>query len=114
MRKTMKVAALIDEANRTLRESTHESNDCRIGIITFLEHILHATGSYNGFGYLTEKEVPAGTNPGINYDWSTRLPKEPYEERFKNCDDSRRRYYKPNYATQRRPKSKGLESPLVW
>lgn len=92
-RKTVKVVELVKEANLMLRNSTCEP-EVRQGVINFLEHFLHETGSYKGVAYLTEKEVPEGQKPGIRmgYDERKRMVMLPYEERFLDVDSTRVQY----------------------
>jgi hypothetical protein len=85
-RKTFEVKAFIQKVNEELREGTC-SPEQREGIIYAAETVLHSTGNYNGFRYLTAREVPAGQLAGIN---STDLP---YEEMFLNTDRTRVHYY---------------------
>lgn len=63
-RLTVKVSEMVKNVNRMLRESTCDAK-VREGMIAVLESTLHATGQYNGFGYLTQEEVPPGENAGI-------------------------------------------------
>lgn len=63
-RKTVAVARAITVANNMLRQSTTAPAGRR-GVIVLLETLLHETGNYRGFGYLTANEVPAGHVPGI-------------------------------------------------
>jgi len=87
-RKTVNVADLIVDVNYTLSQSTC-SPDVRQGAINVLEYVLHATGNYRGFRYLTAKEVPADQLPGINYG----VDDADYEARFANTDKTRVQYF---------------------
>jgi hypothetical protein len=85
MRKTVEVAyllALVNWMNRTGRQM----REIRIGSNSLLESALHASGLYNGFTYLYQRDVPSGEQPGIIFDES------PARE-HKYPDDSRRSYY---------------------
>jgi hypothetical protein len=64
MRRTVKVTRLIEIVNRHNRDSKGDPG-IRRGANTLLETVLHESGVYAGFGYLTEQEVPAGELPGI-------------------------------------------------
>lgn len=63
-RKTVNVVEMIEWTNRRNRESTC-SAEIRKGWNTALEEILHLTGNYAGFGYLTVDQVPPGQLPGV-------------------------------------------------
>lgn len=91
MRKTVKIAELIEETNKTLRTSTF-SLEQRAALCTFVETILFNSDCYDGFGYLGPNEVPQGCKPGINLD-DDGLPSNSYSERFKDTDQYRRFYY---------------------
>ena len=86
-RKTFNVAGFKELVNNTLATTGEGEMHYRYGIIDALEHVLHETGNYKGFRYLSKDEVPHG-RPGIN------LPVENHtmEERF-NDTDLTRRYY---------------------
>ena len=81
-RKTFPVAELLAQTNHFLRASVC-SAETRLGAIRTLEIVLHATGNYQGYGYLVAKDVPAGCLPGINHN---------EKDRFFCTDDSRRCY----------------------
>lgn len=49
-RKTVSVRDLVIHANGKLKLKDL-SNDEKHGIICFIDHILHQTGNYSGFGY---------------------------------------------------------------
>ena len=85
-RKTFEVKTFIQTVNEQLRESICSPEE-REGIIRIAESVLHSTGNYSGFRYLTAREVPAGQLAGIN---STDLP---YEEMFLNTDRTRVHYF---------------------
>lgn len=65
-RKTVKVADLIAKVNHLNRVSTC-SPETRQGWNTLLGGMLHSIGRYAGFSYLTDKDVPAGEEPGIRF-----------------------------------------------
>jgi hypothetical protein len=96
-RQTKRIAILnmIENVNRKNRESTC-SADVRQGWNALLEDMLHATGNYSGFGYYSNDELPASMAPGVRYetnDDGVRLPAADMNERFRDCDDTRRFYY---------------------
>jgi hypothetical protein len=86
-RKTIKVDDIRKQVNEALagyeRSSYSDEYDNTIGgQIVLLESILHSTGNYSGFRYLSKQEVPDGQKPGINDDYT-----------FDNTDPLRRHYY---------------------
>lgn len=93
MKKTISVQAIKDDINKALKNSDYLTPDYRQGLISCVENVLHSTGNYNGFRYLTEDEVPKGEQPGINYDIMTDLPFEDIGMRFSNTDETRRYYF---------------------
>lgn len=62
----------------------------RLGLIDALESVLHSTGNYKGYRYLTSNELADGELPGIQY---LNGQPAPYPERFENTDDTRRSYF---------------------
>jgi len=90
-RKTFEVEAVLDHVNNMLK-TNYWSKETRIGMFLVLENILHNTGNYNGFRYLSNLEVGDGMLPGVRFDEETRLILT-YPERFENTDDTRREYY---------------------
>lgn len=66
-RKTFDVKNLIAIVNERNKNSIC-SPDVRQGWNDLLDSILHATGNYNGFGYLQETSVPKGQKPGMAKD----------------------------------------------
>ena len=91
----MKTKKIIEIVNLRNKKSTC-CPEVRQGWNSLLEEILHANGDYKGFGYYTNFDLPVALNPGIRYvaDKSgLRSPCDNRQERFKNCDDTRRHYY---------------------
>lgn len=88
MRRTFEVKEIVNTANEVLKLSTH-GPDYRHGVIDMVEHILHATGTYNGFCYLLQKDVPAGHMPGQSF---IRNERDQLEASFENTDSTRRHY----------------------
>lgn len=88
-RKTFDVAELLYIVNRRNRYSTCDAGQ-RDGWNSLLEDVLHKTGNYEGFNYLHSHEVFAGQRPGIR---GPVTVEQSMEERFRDCDDSRRIYY---------------------
>ncbi len=84
-RKTINVDQLRVKINEMLAGSSC-SPDIRRGMINTLEFVLHETGNYQGFRYLSQEQVPEGQLPGVRYDGHEILP---YPERFANTDDTR-------------------------
>jgi hypothetical protein len=91
-RKTIKVTDLLDKVNDILATTTC-NQDIRQGAINLLEHVLHETGNYRGFRYLDADEVPNGEKPGIILDPDSICPHADYQERFKNTDYTRIKYF---------------------
>lgn len=92
MRKTIPVEDVIEMVNNFLASNPDEPlsekrKARREGASLVLEYILHATGNYEGFRYLSN--LQGYVVPGVFYDKDGPLP---YPERFENTDDSRRQY----------------------
>lgn len=91
-RKTVSVRAVVEQANKLLalpdtHGTTHDLNaDFRKGVISMVERVLHDTGNYRGFHYLSSElttadqpHVPHTTYLRIGYDATRRsyiLPAE--------------------------------------
>ena len=93
-RKTFDVEALKTEVNRRNQESTCNA-DKRAGWNSMLEEVLHSTGNYKGFGFLTPDKVPEGKAPGIreNRGAFPLAIGNLNEDAFKGCDETRRVYF---------------------
>ena len=85
-RKTVSLAAMLFRVNHYNRQHTLSSADFRRGQNRLLADMLHATGNYAGFGFLSAKNVPRGEKPGVRYD-------EKGSPLFDDCDDSRVVFY---------------------
>ena len=97
-RKTVDVKTLIDITNDMLKNSFNSSTEQeqRWGAILLLEGVLHRTGNYRGYRYLDSSEVESGFTVGVNYVSNAdgvMVPHPDYEERFRDCDDTRRVYH---------------------
>ena len=95
-RKTIEVDYLKRKVNFFLLHSADEHVGKRAALATFLGDVLHETGNYNGFNYLTGpmmEESREGTTVGINVTREHGAEDLTYEERFKDTDESRRYYY---------------------
>lgn len=95
MRKTINIESVRVLVNQMLRDSHQSDHLCdksdisfREGAISVLEEILHDSGNYRGFRYLTEDEVFKDCLPGVR-----RGEDLSYEEKFNNTDETRRYYY---------------------
>ena len=90
-RSTFRIRDAVQRVNLTLEQSTC-APAIRQGITLLLETMLHETGNYNGFGYLTAAEVPPGQLPGI-----VRGYTDGEIDNTKNTypDETRRFYYLP-------------------
>ena len=88
-RKTFKVEDLVKVVNHSLRNGG-DTADTRIGMIALIEQVLHDSGNYKGYRYLTQAEIPSPHKPGIQVDENGEVL--PYPDRFKDTDDTRREY----------------------
>jgi len=89
MRKTVNVDELKRMTNQILAVSTVEPA-MRKGWQASLEWVLHETGNYRGFRYLSASEVPNGHPPGIRHGPDGEML--PFECRFVATDDTRVSY----------------------
>jgi hypothetical protein len=89
MKKTVKIAEIVDYANGYLC-AAGPSREARHAIINMVEHALHAASAYDGYRYLVSGEVPEGYEPGMRVKRS-QDPSAPPEYEFV-FDDSRRHY----------------------
>lgn len=94
-RKTFKVQDLKVKVNYYLLNSSNKFNRERQGALNTLETLLHDTGNYQGFGYLTRGNMESsenGTSVGINTKADGWVEKD-YDKRFKNTDSTRVYYF---------------------
>ena len=94
-KKTIRIEDVLTLANDMLRDSVDKNDKVRAGVSVLLESILHNTGNYNGFKYLTEREMKVsrlGESVGVNSKEDGSFI-EDYDERFEGTDESRRMYY---------------------
>jgi hypothetical protein len=89
-RKTINVDRVKELVNNVCLMSAKEKKDIRQGSMNILETILHETGNYRGFSYLSEADVKDG-QPGVRHDATGALL--PYPERFENTDPTRVVYW---------------------
>ena len=91
-RKTFSVDEFRTKVNESLCNSHmyEHARPWRLGLIDALEFVLHSTGNYKGYRYLTSNELADGELPGIQMVGDKPAS---YPERFDNTDDSRRYYY---------------------
>jgi hypothetical protein len=84
-RKTIPVADVVDAVNTRLAMPDRPDGPLagmtpeeayRVGVASLLEHILHATGNYNGFGY-QDSEIAATGILREDYDESRRVYNRP-------------------------------------
>lgn len=88
MKKTVKIAEIVDYANGYLC-AAGPSREARHAIINMVEHALHAASAYDGYRYLVSGEVPEGFEPGMRLKPSQ---KPTWSPEFEFPDDSRRHY----------------------
>ena len=91
MRKTINVESVRALVNGMLKDSAqddHVDRAYREGAISVLEEILHESGNYRGFRYLTANELPKACVPGVH-----RGDELTFEEKFINTDGTRRFYF---------------------
>ena len=88
-RKTVEVDKLREFSNGFLAGAGDRT--VRKGIISLLEFALHQSGNYNGFTYLSDREVAVG-KPGVNVQENGCIV-EDYDARFEDTDDTRRKYF---------------------
>jgi len=94
--KTFKVEDLKIRVNHFTLHTADENVEGRIAAASLLDSVLHSTGNYRGFNYLSHVDMEAsdnGTVPGINVTREVGCESMTYDERFQDCDDSRRFYY---------------------
>lgn len=84
-RKTIEVSKLVEYSNHLLRHN-QTTEEQRIGVIKLAEQMLHETGNYKGFRYLSADEVSG--RPGINFN-KRGYPVSDLEQRFKDTDQTR-------------------------
>lgn len=87
-RKTVNIADVVMWGNSQLEKSECAPTG-RQGVCNLIETILHNSGVYDGFGYLTQSEVPRGEKPGIERDKDGKATFP---------DETRRRYYIPRHC----------------
>lgn len=79
-RKTVEVSDLKIRLNYMLSQSADEMKAQRLAIAGFVEGILHETGNYRGFQYLSSEYLPAEEQTG------DKVLRDDY-------DETRRRYF---------------------
>lgn len=67
-RKTIDVKDIVEKANFFFKNSDNMFFSNRATLHGFVSGILHKTGNYKGFRYLTEKEVNKDYTFGVSYD----------------------------------------------
>ena len=92
-RKTVEIDEIKNHIN-TILSLDGMGKEYRWGVIQVLSNLLHNTGNYQGWRYLSNNDIAAAGlkyTPGIRYDADNNLLE--YDERFKNTDETRRQYY---------------------
>ena len=65
-RKTIKVEDIKQQANHFFLNSHNELSSERKSVQHFVGNLLMSVGSYNGYGYLTQDQVPVGSTYGVD------------------------------------------------
>ena len=89
-RKTIEISYIISKGNEFFLHSADDMEFERRSLMGFITDILHETGNYNGFRYLSAKDMKKsyhGTSVGINFD-------ENGNPNFTDSDESRIRIFK--------------------
>lgn len=87
-RKTINVAEVLNTVNLVLADSAYDDDrhqQYRMGMCILLEDILHKTGNYKGYSYLTQDEIVPDCRPGVRY--------ENGKAEFVDTDETRRHYH---------------------
>lgn len=87
-RKTINVAEVLNTVNHVLADSAYDDDrhqQYRMGMCILLEDILHKTGNYKGYSYLTQDEIVPDCRPGVRY--------ENGNAEFVDTDETRRHYH---------------------
>jgi len=97
MKKTVKIAEIVDYANGYLC-AAGPSREARHAIINMVEHALHAASAYDGYRYLVPGEVPEGFEPGMRPKAVQMLREHQssltsWHTDYEFPDDSRRHYF---------------------
>ena len=88
-RKTISVEALKNRINNSLKMSGDDYKEGRRALMSTIEDILHETGNYKGFGFITKDErVLANSN--LSYGMYKGEDGQYY---FDGCDRTRVFYY---------------------
>lgn len=87
-KKTIQVAQVKEFGNDILLRSSDEYTKQRWGICSMIEKVLHETGNYRGFNYLTENhmKLSQGKSVGMKLDKNGKPD-------FTDCDETRRFYF---------------------
>ena len=92
-RKTFSVEAFKERVNGFLLADFSRSSIARQALMTQLEAVLHETGNYNGFTYLSADELGIpNLSPGINTQPNGQQI-EDYDQRFAGTDRTRVKYF---------------------
>ena len=83
MKKTFDVQEFKEFVNGSLKDSINPLKEYRSGLCTVIEHVLHGTGNYRGYGFLTQNQVKLGMTFGM----------EIIDGAFPKMHDETRRFY---------------------
>lgn len=67
MPKTIKVSRLVEKANAFFKDSPDSCRMDRLHVADFLNSVLHETGNYAGFNYLTPYHEPGNDSSRVFY-----------------------------------------------
>jgi hypothetical protein len=87
-RKTVDVEFLKTFINSSLQHTADGDVGYRQGLIVVMDTVLHKTGNYQGYGYLTEEDMELTNHeiPGIRLKKGTR-------DKWENTDKTRVKYF---------------------
>jgi hypothetical protein len=89
MKKTVKIAEIVDYANGFLSAPTNESREAREAIIRMVENCLMKANAWSGYRYLTEQDLPKGIEPGMR----PKAVQTSWHTDYEFPDTTRRHYF---------------------
>jgi len=92
-RKTFSVETFKERVNKFLASDEQRGDEARQAMMCQLESILHETGNYSGFTYLSSDQISVtNASPGINTTPDGHMV-EAYDQRFAGTDRTRVMYF---------------------